>query len=259
MEKSVNRFSRRLPVTTLYNARDLGGWPVAGGGRTKFGVFVRCARPCGLSAEDMDYLRRYGIRLSLDFRAPSETALLPSDFSSVDWAEYRNLPLLNDTAETGRQTDAAAKLRALPETVDWGDIYVEMTEPGMDWVREGLTLAAESDGAVLFHCFTGKDRAGIFAALLLGLAGVAEEDIIADYTVSQIYLMPVYQTMRFRFRPGRTGPDMTDGFYRTPPENMQKYLANLRSRWGGVEGYVRAAGVTEETIARLRAKFTDKG
>lgn len=259
MEKKLISYARRLPVTTLYNARDLGGWPTASGGRTRFGVFVRCARPCGLSAEDLDYLRRYGVRLSLDFRAPSEVALLPSDLAQVDWAVYRNMPLLNDTAETGRQTDAAAKLRALPEPVDWGDIYVEMTLPGMDWARDCLTLAAESPGTVLFHCFTGKDRAGIFAALLLGLMGVPDEDIIADYCISQVYLMPVYRTMRFRFKPGHAGPDLTDGFYRTVPENMQKFLDNISSRWGSITGYARAAGVTEQTLQRLRAKFTDKG
>lgn len=252
-------FSRRLPTETLYNARDLGGWPIRGGGQTRFGVFVRCARPCGLSGADLDFLRRYGVRLSLDFRAPSETALLPSDLSRVNWADYVNIPLLNDTAETGRQTDAAARLRSLPEPVDWGDLYVEMAAPGMDWIRESLNRAAACSGAVLFHCFTGKDRAGMFAALLLALAGAADEDIIADYCVSQTYLMPVYKTMRFRFKPGQTGPDMTDGFFRTPPENMEKFLAYLSRRWGGAEGYVRAAGVTDETLARLRAKFTDKG
>ena len=33
-------------------------------------------------------------------------------------------------------------------------------------------IAAQQDGAVLFHCMAGKDRTGIIAGLLLDLAGV---------------------------------------------------------------------------------------
>ena len=44
------------------------------------------------------------------------------------------------------------------------------------------------DGCTLFHCRAGKDRTGVVAMLLLGLAGVSDEDIVADYAATQRYL-----------------------------------------------------------------------
>lgn len=45
----------------------------------------------------------------------------------------------------------------------------------------------------MFHCFLGKDRTGITAALILHLTGVYFEDIVADYRISSTYLEPFYR------------------------------------------------------------------
>jgi len=45
-------------------------------------------------------------------------------------------------------------------------------------------VARARPGGVLFHCIRGYDRTGIIALLLLALAGVTPDDIIADYELS---------------------------------------------------------------------------
>ena len=45
-------------------------------------------------------------------------------------------------------------------------------------------IARAQPGGVLFHCIRGNDRTGIIALLLLMLAGVTPDDIIADYELS---------------------------------------------------------------------------
>lgn len=48
-----------------------------------------------------------------------------------------------------------------------------------------ISAIAQADpGGVLFHCVGGNDRAGIIAPLLLALAGVMTDDILADYELS---------------------------------------------------------------------------
>lgn len=76
--------TRRLVTKGLYNARDLGGFPTRDGGTTRFGVFVRSEAPVGLPAEDIDYLRAYGITASMDFRSRGEMEARPSDLGSAD-------------------------------------------------------------------------------------------------------------------------------------------------------------------------------
>lgn len=44
---------------------------------------------------------------------------------------------------------------------------------------------AESAGTpTVFHCAAGKDRTGVVAAIVLGLLGVEEDAIVADYMAS---------------------------------------------------------------------------
>ena len=45
-------------------------------------------------------------------------------------------------------------------------------------------IAYARPGGVLFHCMGGRDRTGMITMLVLGLVGVAPEDIAADYELS---------------------------------------------------------------------------
>ena len=53
-------------------------------------------------------------------------------------------------------------------------------------IRESLEIVAKPDNLPLaFHCEFGKDRTGVLAALILTCAGVSEEEICADYALSE--------------------------------------------------------------------------
>lgn len=51
-------------------------------------------------------------------------------------------------------------------------------------VRGALEAIASSEPGVLVHCSAGRDRTGMITALLLANAGVASDDIVADYADS---------------------------------------------------------------------------
>ena len=44
-----------------------------------------------------------------------------------------------------------------------------------------LLLLNTAEGSTLIHCFAGKDRTGISAAVILTILGVSKEDIVSDY------------------------------------------------------------------------------
>ena len=48
-------------------------------------------------------------------------------------------------------------------------------------------LANKAEGALLFHCTSGKDRTGITSLFLLTLLGVSEENILDDYEISNVF------------------------------------------------------------------------
>ena len=239
------KFARRLPLPGLYNARDLGGYPTAGGGVTRFGVFVRCEAPCGLPEATVRALTEYGIRTAVDLRSAAEVETRPSDLRSAMCCIQ--CPQSGD-AETFRSTSA----------VDWQAVYIRRCEDNRPWVRRCLELAADRPGGVLFHCTTGKDRTGLVACFLLSAAGVSREDIAADYCVSEIYLQPVFAAMRSG---ALSGPgdnfQYDETMFHTPASAMLGFLEYLCGRYGSVEAYLHTAGVTDEVLNAIRKKFVE--
>lgn len=245
---------RRLATKKLYNARDLGGYPTLDGGVTRFGVFVRSEAPVGLPEEDVSYLLAYGISASMDFRSSGERSARPSDLKTL--LPYYEKPLFNEAAMSGGHFQKMMKL-------DWGEQYLAMAEGAKEWAVDVLSIAAENPGTRLYHCTTGKDRTGMLTALLLSIAGVSQDDIIADYCVSQVYMRPVYLELMELMPPlydeeGKPlRPTIDSPFFQTAPENMRTLLDHLNETYGSVEGYIRRCGVSGDTVARIRAKLTE--
>ena len=252
--------TRRLMTKGLYNARDLGGFPTGSGKTTRFGVFVRSEAPVDLPEEDIAYLRDYGVTASMDFRGSGEAQARPSDLREI--IPYYHRPLFNEAAMAGGSAHP-------PKHIGWGEQYIEMAEGCRDWAKDVLTIAAENQGILLYHCTTGKDRTGLMTCYLLSIAGVGRADIAADYCVSQVFLEPVYEKMRSgKMRlgppPGAGAgekqppmPQMDQSFFETPASAMLTLIDYLTERYGGVVEYLRAIGVEEAVLEALRNKLVE--
>jgi protein-tyrosine phosphatase len=102
----------------------------------------------------------------------------------------------------------------------------------------------------VIHCAAGKDRTGVLTALVLSLAGVAEDDIVADYALTGL------ATDRFIADWSRRHPGVPlwPGFGLAPAETMRLFLTDLTRRHGSVERYVTGTlGISPATIGELRA------
>lgn len=119
-------------------------------------------------------------------------------------------------------------------------MYRQIFEFGQQGVASALRALLKARGAAVFHCAAGKDRTGVIAMFLLGIAGVAREDIIADYEVSRTYIR-----------------DFTKDISGSHYSNMEKALDEIESRYGGLSPYLRAVGISDGEIAGLREKIVD--
>lgn len=133
--------------------------------------------------------------------------------------------------------------------------YVRMTELlAPNFARAVETVADAPDGAVVVHCFAGKDRTGLTCGMLLRLAGVGIEDIALDYGLSADNIRPIIdpwaaaaqdeQERELRLRIGSS-----------PPEVMADVLAELERRHGGVDGYLLESGASADTLERVRTRL----
>jgi hypothetical protein len=162
------------------NVRDLGGLNTANGRPTRWGAVVRSDTPRRLTPAGWSALYSYGIRtiLTLGTHGLTEDEL---NFTSphpdietvrVEIEDVTDKEFVQQWANTGLWSTPLYYQDALRR---WPDRHAAALS----------AIARARPGGVLFHCIRGHDRTGIMALLLLTLAGVTREEIIADYSLSR--------------------------------------------------------------------------
>ena len=170
---------RLLDVPSASNYRDLGGYETPHG-PTAYRRFVRAGSTERLSESDMVRLEDYGVRCVLDLRSSAEAPRQTCRFARRNAISWENVPLFDYDL-----SDPALMAHGIPAGNYLIDGYVTMTSNRVAIRRIfEFFAAAPTDGGVLFHCAAGMDRTGITAMLLLGLADVSREQIVADYLYS---------------------------------------------------------------------------
>lgn len=238
-------YCRRLPLKAMFNVRDLGGF-CAGEKVTRFGVYLRSDVPAFLPPEDICHLIDYGLKNVLDLRSNEESEQVPDAFSTDSRIYYMRIPMYDRAAAQG---DNIFSRGDKPFT--WAEHYIRMVNENKDWMCKVLESLGEMAGCTIIHCATGKDRTGLVAMALLGLCGVSDEDIISDYSVSQIFLRPLYEKI---ICSGRLR-SMDDPFFSTAPENMTRLLEHINSVYGGIPSYLASCGVSDKLSEKLRSRL----
>ena len=235
-------------IPKLENARDQGGLPLIGGGETRRRAFVRSDNLSQLTSEGHQALLIYGVRTVIDLRYSFEHSVEPSyyDQNPAGDMAYRPISLC------GEQNDPVYQpLLDTKDAVDWCLMQFNQGQPMIASVLRAIVAAPE--GGVLFHCHAGKDRTGMIGQLLLGLAGVSEPDIMADYLLSNERL----ERRGLAWLATITDPAeraKKSLFWMVQQEAMEATLAAVRAR-GGVRAYMTQIGMTEQEIAALRARL----
>ncbi len=185
----------------------------------------------------------YGITTVIDLRSEGEIAKSPSPFAAPDYGpEYVHIPVLTD-----------AFMKQIASAPSMGDKYRLMVDGRQEAFGRAVSAIANVAGPVAFHCYAGKDRTGLVAAMILALAGVIPEAIGTDYAETDIRLAG-----RYREWLAAAPPDEQESMrneLRCPPEWLLGALDHIHSRWGGVEAYLRAAGVPSADVTRMQEKL----
>ena len=245
---------RYLGLEGSYNTRDIGGYPIEGGGWTQWRRFLRSDGMHRLTDADQARLRDYGVRAVIDLRTPQETVETPNVFAQSSEVAYHHCDIIGDapaltaTEEVLTGLPAARIARSYTTWLDhrqaqFAEVLGKLADPGY--------------GPAVYHCAGGKDRTGVISAILLSLAGVGRETILDDYTLTSI----------FHFRRALMGgasafetPVLSASEYADkycPRDGMAGTLAHLDAKYGGIEAYVRAIGLTEGQIGALRGMLID--
>jgi protein-tyrosine phosphatase len=254
-----------LDFEGIHNFRDYGGYAVAGGGRLRSGLLYRSGQHIDATAGDLERIAALGLRTVIDLRGESERrdfpCARPDGFdASILFADGETAgggaPHLQASVEIGSAAEAHAAMRLLYETMPFRPRLVEA-------LRLYFRALAERDGRSLLHCFAGKDRTGLAAALLHSVLGVHADDVMFDYLLTNragnIERRIAAGAPAIRARRGEHLSDealcvlmSVDAAY------LNAAFSAIRGRYGGVDAYAHdVLGVDEEMGKALRHRLLD--
>lgn len=213
------------------NVRDLGGLRTCDGHITRRGTVVRSDTPARLTATGWSALYAYGIRTIITLRTQG---MVEDELNFT--SPYSDLVTVQAAIEDVTDNEfvqqwAASELWATP--LYYRDALRRWPERHAAVIS---AIAQAQPGGVLFHCIRGNDRTGMIALLLLAIAGVTPEDMIADYELSpdperEELLMREHSSVR---------------------EAILSALAGLN-----IDSYLRMGGVSPSELALVRKRLLE--
>lgn len=242
---------RRIRFAGALNFRDIGGYPTAGQGETRWGVIYRSDSLHHLTPDDLPAFDALNIRVIYDLRRDEELALFPGPREHVHLALPSRDPLVkSEHAMLRSRLDAeqwllASYLEMLASAATFfGDLFSRLADPGR--------LPA------VIHCLGGKDRTGLAVALLLTALGVEREVVLDDYQLTNDYCGSAHlpEVVELFIGSG-IAQEAAEGLLSAPRWAMAKALAELDEEYAGIESYLRGpCGVRPATLHALKAALS---
>lgn len=248
-------------IEGINNLRDIGGYAISPSSSVRCGFLFRSAHlssptPAGAKA----LVDKLGIKAIYDFRSDPESINAPSyDFPGTT---RKHVPVFRDqdaspdrlalrySHYSSAEEGAAGFLRAYRE------ILRSASETGsfrtvFEHIRD------RPDEPLLFHCTAGKDRTGVFAALVLRIAGVDDYDVIGrEYELTERGLGELRNQFiaRLTQHPALNGDrDAAVRMTSAKAAAIKVTLAWLDENHGGVEGYLKnELGFNDTDIRTIR-------
>lgn len=254
--------TRHIPFDAIENFRDFGDY-AAGQRRLKRGLLYRAASQSRATDEDLVRMAALGLSVIVDLRRANEREREPSR----RWEGFDAQVIENDIGQ-----DSADEWHVFLESSDlsvasFRDYMLEyyrhlpFQRRHIDLYTRYFRALAETTGPVLVHCAAGKDRTGLICALTHHVAGVHDDDIVADYlltnkTERQLARLPMMREA-VREATGRIASDeamMTA--MRVEPEYLDTTFAVVREAHGSLDGYLdQVLGLNADLRARIHDRL----
>ena len=234
------------------NVRDIGSYPLLGGGNMNQGVILRGGHLdhfVGSSPE-----QKAASFLTTGIGLKSEIELRKADVDLPD--AYKN----SANEITNFYSNAASDCAYVYCGLGWGDdagTQIRADDNGnfTNQIRKVFaTWGTEGKLPSYFHCRIGTDRTGIVGLLLLGMMGVEEEVLYRDYLMSNFAIIG-----------GSRDTNVPDTFIRYLLRgncNDGKYVYDTKDAQYGVSiasrarQYLEMCGVTEEQLGVITAALS---
>ena len=256
-----------IGISSAHNARQLGGYQI-GKMKIKNDMLLRTASISALNETDSALLAdKYRVQRIYDFRGREESVSSPDVIPGNAGYLSLSLPFATSGSSSMHDQSQEETIRMLLTYADnplvqdmcanmYDKIFFEESsqEVYRRFFADLVTLNPE-DGAVLWHCTQGKDRAGSASAMLLAALGADRDLIMADFTLSKEYYDPIVSKIPVENEIQR---NVINTLISANPVIFEKTLDQVDDQYGSFRNYlVECIGVTPEMMEVLRERFLE--
>lgn len=247
-----------IKLDKSYNFRDLGGLKTKDKKIVRHGVLYRSDSLSKLSKADLEIIKDLNLTAIVDYRSDKERADNPSR-TIVNTKTYHFNPIA-DLAEMFANEDIDLKQFSVddltPEIID--KLFIRQNQSfvkskkAIKAYRAMLSLLLdEANLPLLQHCTAGKDRTGFGVMLILGILGVSEADIIADYLVSNNYFK-LMQAKNIELSNFQTLVSQVKAEY------LQSAIDLIKADYGSILDYVKIElGFSDKEISTIKYNLVE--
>jgi protein-tyrosine phosphatase len=275
-EVSVNTItveSQTLGMEKLSNARQLGGYITEDGMRVKSNVLLRSGKLSAASEADLQKLHdEYNVTEIIDLRTTDEIASAPDP--EVEGAVNVRVQVIDENSDSSAaamtaiysnsDNPAAALIEMYRAGTLSDSMYIDIfdSEAGLAGYRAFVDeLLNHEEGAILWHCTGGKDRAGTAAVVILTLLGVDKETVLDDFELTNQFNATSIEYMKSKAAELTDNEDEINGVAtltgvsRQLMENLFDYA---EAESGSMLEFLKAKlNITDDEIATLRSKYLE--
>jgi protein tyrosine/serine phosphatase len=249
---TTNSWPQSHGIVGAVNFRDIGGLALDNGGWTAFGKIFRSDALEYLTLQDIEILRWIlDVKSVFDLRGQIEISGKYRQWTEYLDAELMCFPLAEDSNDWESFSDEDRQSLL-------GKRYLSYLDTASDQVIDALRLLAQYGGLrpTVVHCEAGKDRTGVFVAVLLSIIGVTRDEIVRDYVATQDNMPQILARLEtqdeHKYRIGSDPPEI----YLAKDDSIGFFLDEVDERYGSLLRWALDHGLQSSEVDVLGKALT---
>ncbi|MFE3542933.1 tyrosine-protein phosphatase [Nocardia sp. NPDC059177] len=260
--------SGQIVLEGAVNVRDIGGHRTYDGETVKSGKVIRADALAGLTDADITTLADRNLQSVVDLRTPGEVQFMGAD-RLPDGVELVARPiddtgLFTQMSQVIQSKDPQRQQEVLgnggAERIMSGVYASFLTAESRTAFGDTIREIAATDGPLLFHCTSGKDRTGFLTYVVLRAVGVPERTARQDYLRSNEFRAAADAKLREQVKQAgyMQNPDLLIPLQEVRDDYLDTAVQALEQQYGSFGKFLtEGLGIDGMTLVKLRKNLVD--